>query len=189
MWSCSIVVCSVWLKKDYTLVVGSLIGYQKPKTLGFGFWKFHGEMDIKKTSWTRDFFNFCQIFAIFDDLFIEELAKSTAKFWKIIKYAKNMAKNEEKPCSTCLKHISQRLSKIVLTFGYPIEIPDTSPVTNNSQKSAFIFSVIRQSPWLDYIAHLLTTFFRPAIKIGRLIKKDQKAHLKIFVVPFKINFF
>ena len=46
-----------------------------------------------------------------------------AKLWKIVKYGKNLAKNEEKPCSTCLEPIfwlipSTRKSNFRYSFGH-----------------------------------------------------------------------
>ena len=46
-----------------------------------------------KAIWTRLFFIFCHIFKVIQHLLC-------APLWKIIKYGKNLAKNEEKPCST-----------------------------------------------------------------------------------------
>ena len=46
-----------------------------------------------KASWTRLFFILCQIFALFDDF---PKWYTLAKLWKIIKYAKNLVKNEKK---------------------------------------------------------------------------------------------
>ena len=54
-------------------------------------------------SWTRLFFIFCQIFAIFDDFLKWSTLKGAAKLWKIIENGKNLAKNEENPCSTCIQ--------------------------------------------------------------------------------------
>ena len=57
---------------------------------------------FKRQVWTRLFFILCQIFGIFDDFQRVEHAKCASKLWKIVKYATNLAKNEEKPCSICL---------------------------------------------------------------------------------------
>ena len=55
--------------------------------------------------WFEDkFLNFCPISVNIWSFFKVECTKSAVKRWKIIKYGiKNLAKNEEKPCSTCLQ--------------------------------------------------------------------------------------
>ena len=59
--------------------------------------KYHGEK-----GWTRLFFIFCHIWWFSKG----EQTKGTAELWKIIKYAKNVAKKiKEKPCSNCLQPI------------------------------------------------------------------------------------
>jgi hypothetical protein len=46
--------------------------------------------------------------------------QSAAKLWKTIKYAKILAKNEEKPLSTCLQPIFQLITGTQKSdFGYP----------------------------------------------------------------------
>ena len=79
-----------------------------------------------KASWTRVFFIFCQIITIFDDF---------SKFWSIfgvlqIEKASNIpkkiffGKNEEKPCSTCLKtHFSMGLPKSETWVYFQVLIP------------------------------------------------------------------
>ena len=59
---------------------------------------------VKKVSWARLFFIFCQIFGILGGFskWGAPITKGIAKYWKIDKYAKSLAKNEKKPCSTCL---------------------------------------------------------------------------------------
>ena len=59
-----------------------------------------------KARWTRLFFIFYQIFGIFDDFSKFQSIYQCNWFWKIIKSAKILAKNEEKPCSTCIIPIS-----------------------------------------------------------------------------------
>ena len=75
------------------------------QNLGFGFWKCHGEMGLWQVE--QGFSSFlAKIFGIFDDFskFLQHLWHTS--LYEITKYAKNLAKNEEKPCSTCLKPIS-----------------------------------------------------------------------------------
>ena len=68
-----------------------------------------------------------------------EHSEGAAKLWKIIKYAKNLAKNEEKPCSTrCLKPIFSSNS------WYPkikFHVPDASLlslVKNSKRKYTYV---------------------------------------------------
>jgi len=59
------------------------------------------------SSRTRLFFIiFAKFSAIFDDFSKFRSIFCYAPLWKIIKYGKILAKNEEKPCSTCLQPIS-----------------------------------------------------------------------------------
>ena len=68
---------------------------------------------LVKASWTRLFFSFRQIFTIFDDFskWSARRCYGTLKIWQ---------KNEEKPCSTSLKHIFWLiLSTRKSDFRYP----------------------------------------------------------------------
>ena len=53
------------------------------------------KMDFKSSKFLKKISHFWWFFKV-------EHAKGTVELWKIIKYSKNLAKNEEKPCSTCL---------------------------------------------------------------------------------------
>ena len=64
--------------------------------LGFGFRKYHGKMGLRQVEKGSIAF-FCQIFGIFDNSSKWNFEKSSNT------YAKNLAKNEDKHCSTCLK--------------------------------------------------------------------------------------
>ena len=57
----------------------------------------------KAGCWTKIFFNFCQFLATFDYFFQSgALWRCCETLIKIIKYGKTLAKNKEKPCSTCI---------------------------------------------------------------------------------------
>ena len=73
-----------------------------------------------KESWTRLFSFFTKFFAIFDDFSKWSMSKVLPNFEKkIIKNGKKLAKNEEKPCSTCMKPIFQLiLCTRKFGFGY-----------------------------------------------------------------------
>ena len=53
----------------------------------------------------KAFLHFLPNFAIFDGVSKVERTKGAAELWKIIIYGKNLAKNKEKMCSTCLQPI------------------------------------------------------------------------------------
>ena len=96
----------------------------KPETCGF--WKCRGEMGLWSV-FTRLFFIFCQIFAIIWWFFKVKCPEVSAKLWKIINYTKNLANNEEKPCSTCLKAhfrlISGTLSVTIVLYVFSLAYP------------------------------------------------------------------
>ena len=90
---------SLCLCYDLCLVSDGL-GTQNPD---FIFWKCHGEMGLRQVELSFSSF-FAKKLGIFD-YFSKFQCLFHSPFRKIIKYvyAKNLAKNEEKPCSNCLK--------------------------------------------------------------------------------------
>ena len=75
------------------------------------------------SSWIRFFFIFLpKLFSIFDDFSKNHSSFDMLHFGKFSNnMTKNLAKNEEKPCSTCLKHIFWLiLGTPKFNFGYPI---------------------------------------------------------------------
>ena len=72
------------------------------RNLGFGFWKYYRIEKWVYDKLNKDFLHFLPNFCHIWWLSNVEYAKGVAELWKIIKYAKILAKNEEKPCTTCL---------------------------------------------------------------------------------------
>ena len=72
----------------------------------------------------RDFSSFFAKFLAYLIIFHSGACSiGTVKFWKIIKYAKILAKNEEKQCSTCLKPIYRLIPDTEkYNFGYLIPV-------------------------------------------------------------------
>ena len=66
------------------------MGTQNP---GFRYPQCHGEMGLRKVEQGSSSF-----FAMFDDFSKWSMPKALQNFLKIIKYGKNLAKNEEEPC-------------------------------------------------------------------------------------------
>ena len=72
--------------------------------------------------------------------------QSAAKLWKTIKYAKILAKNEEKHCSICLKPIFR-------------QIPDTYPKKSDfGYTIPIIFRCTFRPTKIIYLAQILRTY-------------------------------
>ena len=86
-----------------------------------GTWDYSRKMGLR-ASWTRPFLIFLakclpylKIFQVFAAPSVAQMSYAiwiiffhaiSSPLWKIIKYSKNLAKNEENPCLTCLQPIS-----------------------------------------------------------------------------------
>ena len=79
-----------------------------------------------KVSWTRLFFIFCQLSAIIIWWFF----KVPQSLWRtpLWKKSSNMAKNEEKPCSTCLQPISPNYCRYPKS-GFRVPVPPLATKT------------------------------------------------------------
>ena len=87
------------------------------RNLDFRFWKLHWLL----LGWRKVEHVFSSLFtknfAIHIWWFFKAVcAKCATELWKIIKYGKNLAKNEENSCSTCLQSIS---------LNYFVYVPET----------------------------------------------------------------
>ena len=146
-------------------------------------------------SWTRLFFilctNFCHIcwfFSLSEQLWC-------APLWKIIKYGKNLATNDEKPSSTCLKPISP--------WHYGLRVPATRVLgthlftivcvffqfnkLHHTEKFVCNIQSLLLCIWFIYIFN--TTIWNTSLKLEKKCNfKSTKTHFLLFQKWQKINF-